>query len=73
MNYFILRPGQSPISVNPQDTLVGFKGNSPLGGVGNIEINQTLDINVSNTETMQRMIDDNNRRLVDDLRRIVKE
>ncbi len=28
---FILRPGQSPIHVNPEDTIVGFKGDSPIG------------------------------------------
>ena len=28
---FILRPGQAPISISPEDTVVGFKGDSPIG------------------------------------------
>jgi hypothetical protein len=32
-NDFLWRPGQEPIRFSPQDTIVGFKGNSPLGGV----------------------------------------
>jgi len=66
---FIWRPGSAPIAFSPADTLVGTKS----GGLGgDIIINQTLNINVSNTDQMQRMIADNNSRLVDDLRRITK-
>ena len=38
---FLMRPGQGAVSFSPQDTIVGFKGNSPFGGGGsnNIVIN----------------------------------
>ena len=36
-----MRPGQPVIKMNPNDTIVGFKGNSSMGGVsiGNIIVN----------------------------------
>lgn len=40
---FIMRPGQAPIAINPNDTIVGFKGNAPnLGGGMNITIQNTF-------------------------------
>jgi len=68
-NDFMWRPGSAPISFSPQDTIIGTKGG--LGG-GSVVINQTNNINVSNMEEMERMINDNNSRLVDDVRRITK-
>ncbi len=39
MNDFIARPGQAPISINPEDTVVGFKGDSPMGmSIDKVEI-----------------------------------
>ncbi len=29
---FIIRPGQAPMAFSPSDTVVGFKGSSPVGG-----------------------------------------
>ena len=39
---FIMRPGHAPIEINPNDTLVGFKGAPPQGlssSIGNVNIN----------------------------------
>jgi len=69
---FIWRPGSAPIAFSPTDTIVGTKTGAGVGGFGGIVINQTLNIGVSNAEEMQRMIADNNSRLVDDIRRITK-
>lgn len=66
-NDFISRPGQAPVSFSPNDTIVGTKGGLPGSSP---TINQTLNINVSNAEEIERMIDENNARLVDDLRRM---
>lgn len=66
-NDFLMRPGQAPVSFSPNDTIVGTKGGLPSGSP---IINQTLNINVSNAEEIERMIDENNARLVDDLRRM---
>ena len=71
---FIYRPGQAPAKINPSDTVVGFKGRNPMGGGGsNITINQTLSISATNTSDIKRMIDEANRRIVDDVRRLVKQ
>jgi len=65
---FIWRPGSAPQPFSAADTIIGTKS----GGMGGVVINQTLNINVSNADQMQRMIADSNSRLVDDLRRITK-
>jgi len=75
-NDFIWRPGQAPISINPQDTLVGFKGAPPkLGGgtqeKGEVTINQTNYITVSDREEMEKLIRDNNVKLVEEIKRMV--
>ena len=41
-NDFVMRPGEGPVAFSPQDTIVGFKGDSPMGGSVTIE-----NINVS--------------------------
>ncbi len=68
LNDFIMRPGMSPQRINPQDTVVGFKGGAP-GGVGG----STVINNIFNGFTMddlRRELDSRDRRLVDDLRRL---
>lgn len=30
---FIIRPGQEPMKINPDDTVIGFKGNNPIRGI----------------------------------------
>lgn len=69
-NDFISRPGGGITPFSSQDTIVGFKGDSPFGGGTNIT--QNININVSDKEMMRRMIDDNNRKLVDDIRRLTR-
>jgi hypothetical protein len=69
-NDFIWRPGQAPISINPNDTLIGTKGGLPSSGVN---YNPTFNINVHDKREMEKMLDDNNRRMVDELRRLVKQ
>ena len=69
---FIWRPGQAPVSINPNDTLVGFKGESPgLGGGANIT--QENHFHGFTMEDLKRELDSRDRRLVDDVRRLVKE
>ena len=43
-NDFIMRPGQPLIKVNPNDTIVGFKGGSGLGG--GVNYSPTINIRV---------------------------
>ncbi len=73
-NDFIWRPGQSPISVNPNDTLVGFKGDSPNLGEGNgASIVQENNYYGFSTDDLRRELDNRDRRIVDDIRRIVRQ
>jgi len=60
---FIMRPGQQPIQTDPNDTIVGFKGASPFGGGSTVNI--TNNINVSDKEELERILDENNSKLVD--------
>ena len=68
VNDFLMRPGQAPVAMNPNDTVVGFKGKSPFGS-GGATINQTLNITVSNAEEMIRLIRSENDSLVNKLQR----
>lgn len=65
---FIMRPGQAPVSISPNDTLVGAK--SGLGGTGGIVINQTITVSGSNSSEFEKLIKENNSRLVDDIKRM---
>lgn len=69
LNDFIWRPGQSPIRINPNDTLVGTKSGMGTGG-GGITINQVLNVTTSNRDEIDRAIRENNMRLVDDVKRL---
>lgn len=68
---FVWRPGESPVSVSPDDTLVGFKGNSPFGG-GETIIHQENNYYGFTIDELKREIDNNNRNLVNDIQRLVK-
>ena len=68
-NDFIWRPGQPPISISPSDTLVGTKSGF---GAGAVSINQNNTFYVADRNEWSRLIEDNNRRLVDDIKRQVK-
>ena len=68
---FVWRPGYSPVAFSPTDTVIGTKaGGGSIGG--NITVNQTLNISVSDADQIRRLIAESNSRLVDDLRRITK-
>jgi len=63
---FIWRPGSGPVSINPNDTLIGSKGGMAGGGA---TINQTINVTASNREEIERLIRENNRTLVSDIQR----
>ena len=69
MNDFLMRPGQSPVPFSPNDTIIGSKGGLGGGGSG-VNINQTINVTASNKDEISRLIDDNNKKLVDDVRRM---
>ena len=70
---FIWRPGQSPVSINPNDTVVGYKGAAPGLGGGEGDIIQENNFYGFTMDDLKRELDDRDRRLVDDVRRIVKQ
>jgi len=74
-NDFIWRAGQGAQSINPNDTVVGFKGAVPdvLGGGEGINFSPTFNINVVDRFELQRILDDNNKKTVEDLRRLIKQ
>lgn len=74
-NDFIWRPGQGAISINPNDTLVGFKGAPPnLGGGGAAPAgNITNNFYGFTMDDLKRELDNRDRRMVDDIRRLVKQ
>lgn len=69
---FIWRPGQAPVSINPNDTLVGFKG-APPGLGGGSTFNQENNFYGFTMDDLRRELDNRDRRLVDDVRRLVKQ
>ena len=71
-NDFIWRPGQAPIDINPNDTLVGFKGAAPDLGGGGGGITQENHFHGFTMDDLKRDLDDRDRRLVDEVRRLVK-
>ena len=72
MDDFIWRSGQGAVSVNPNDTLVGYKGSSPFGGGGG-ETNITNNFYGFTTEDLNRELDDRDSKLVNELQRLVKQ
>ena len=66
---FIWRPGQAPTKIDPGDSIIGTKGGMSGNGV---TINQTNNINVSDKAEMERLIESNNRKIVDDLSRLTR-
>ncbi len=67
---FIWRPGQAPTKINPNDTLVGMKDLMGLGG--NINYSPTFNVNVSDREEFERMLNENSKRTVEELQRMSK-
>lgn len=58
--------GESPFSVVPN--LLGFGGTT--NNVGGTSINQTINVTASNRDEVDRLIRENNSRLVEDIRRL---
>jgi hypothetical protein len=67
MDDFIWRPGQAPISINPNDTLVGTKG-----GMGGGQVTVVNNFYGFTQSDLDRALDDSNRRTVDAIRGLVK-
>lgn len=65
---FIWRPGQGSVSINPNDTLVGFKGSPPnLGGTsGGSTTNNFYGFT---TDDLKRELDDRDRKMVSEMER----
>lgn len=70
-NDMVWRPGSAPVSVSPQDTLVAFKKNMPGSGGANVSLNPTYNIYVNDSAMIKRVLEDNNRKLFEDVRRMV--
>jgi hypothetical protein len=67
----IWRPGQAPIAVSPDDTVVAYKNAGRGAGGGGVMINQTINVTASNKDEISRLINESNKRLVDDVKRMV--
>ena len=70
---FIIRPGQPPMTFSPDDTIIGAKGEGldNIGG-GTVNYSPTYYITVSDKAEFERILDENNRKLVDEMRRMQK-
>lgn len=72
-NDFIWRPGQGAVSINPNDTLVGFKGAPPnLGGSSGVNFSPTTYFYGVERNDIERLIKDNNTKQVEDLKRLIQ-
>ncbi len=65
---FISRPGQPTVAFSPEDTIIGTKGGLPSGGTTSI----TNHFYGFTRDDLRRELDDRDRRMVDELRRMVK-
>ena len=65
----IWRPGSAPIAVSPNDTITATKGGGMGGG---FNYSPTYYVNVADKNEFQRMIELNNRKMVEDIRRITE-
>lgn len=72
VNDFVMRPGLDPISIHPNDTLVGFKGAPPNLGGGN-EVNITNNYHGFTKDDLLRELDNRDSKIVNDIQRLVKE
>lgn len=67
---FIWRPGQGSVSINPNDTLVGFKGAPPnLGGDSGSAGNTTNNFYGFTMEELKKELDDRDRKMVSQMER----
>jgi len=69
---FVWRPGSAPMSFSPNDTVVGTKNGTSGGNNATINFSPVYNVNLSDKATFERMIESNNRKMVDDLRRLIE-
>jgi hypothetical protein len=62
---FIWRPGYAPVSISPKDTLIGSENNT----LGTINITATYNINVADRDELEKMFKENNKNLVEEVKR----
>jgi len=71
-NDFVWRPGTKPMRFSSADTLVGFKGGrNPFGG--SVNVTNYNDIKVVDARELQRILDERDRRMVDQIRRLIAQ
>jgi len=64
---FILQPGGRLIKTDMNDTIIGSKN----GFGGNVNLNVTYNVNVSDKKEFESMLERNNRKMVNETRRLV--
>ena len=67
---FVWRSGQGAVSINPNDTLVGFKGAAPNMGGGETTINNYYT--GFTRDDLLRELEERDRKIVEDIQRMVK-
>ena len=70
---FIWRAGQGATSISPNDTVVGFEGDAPDFGGGGGSTSVVNNFYGFTQDELIRELDDRDRRMVDDVRRLVKQ
>jgi len=68
---FILRPGGDLIKTDPRDTIMGFKGKGPSSSGSEITINNYNTFNVSDKAEMEKMLNANNSKLTEEVKRLI--
>ena len=68
-NDFIWRPGQGSVSINPNDTLVGYKGAAPDLGGGSSSNSTTNNFYGFTMDDLKRELDDRDRKVVSQMER----
>lgn len=66
---FVWRPGQGPVSINPNDTLVGFKGSPPNLGGGGSSGSTTNNFYGFTMNDLKRELDERDRNMVSQMER----
>jgi len=68
MNDFVWRAGQGAVAISQDDNLIGTKKGTGGGGV---TINQTINVGSAQRDEIKRMLDENNKKLASDIKRMV--
>ena len=70
MNDGIITPG-GVVETDPADYIIATKNPESLAENSNVTLNVTYNVSVSDKREMQSMLDSNNRRLTEDVRRLI--